>query len=198
MSVYRKNGNRIHAYFDQSRNDQFDLKGKNFVKNIFSKLGFLTIDYDKDADGNHVWQNTDLLIKSPKGTVYRIEPEIKRERIFGYTKDGVDIPLRKEKYAYASIRTKFFIINENLREFIIVDDVKIKMAVDACGEEYEGYGSLSNSKNYVLPEHGCRRVRKLCRKKDSQRHYDDFVRIPLSQAKHYKLNSLGLWQLCLS
>ena len=75
---------------------------------------------------------------------------------------------------------------EDLQEFLLIPMKYAAMAMESCGEEYMGHRSVQTSQKFVMPDHGCHRVRKFCcsgANKGSA--IEDFVRIPYQNILHY-------------
>ena len=190
MQTYQKNG-MLHGKFNFIRNQQYDAVGKTLVNCFFNQFGFEVQENDLDQSGKRIYENPDLKVTSPEKSFF-IEAEIKSDKNWKYIYDGVDIPSRKYKYAVQTEGKGFFFMGkEDLSELLLIKMLDVRRAVDDCGSNYCGqtsnFGFVPSSPEFVMPEHGCHRVRKFCKDKYGIT-LEDFVRIPYKNILHYKLS----------
>jgi hypothetical protein len=185
MSTYNKNG-MIMAKFNLSRSDAFDEKGKKLAFKFFSKRGGLPSINDKDDNDNHDYSKTDIKVFFPeKNITIFVEAEVKSERNWEFISSGVDIPIRKIKYALKHEKNGlFFMVKNDELEVLLIPMKLFTMAFNDCGDDYIGQGSVLTSTNFSMPEHGCHRVRKFCNTVN-RRGIEDFIRIPLRHVYRY-------------
>lgn len=187
MTTYFRNG-IISGKFNRERNDIFDEKGKRFATLYFSSQGAKVECNDLDELGRRLFQQPDLRVYfSDRDMTVFVEAEIKSDKHWHYIYEGIDVPARKYKYAkITSGKGFYFMGKEDLSEFLLIPMKYASMAMESCGEEYMGHRSVPASANFVMPEHGCHRVRKFCCSginKGSA--IEDFVRIPYENVLHY-------------
>lgn len=187
MDTYQKNG-MILGKFNSHRNSRNDSLGKNFAVEFFAQNGGKAITNDRDSSGTLDYEKTDLLILFEK-TMQEIfvEVELKGDKIWRYIYSGIDIPARKSKYARnTNNRGIFFMGKKDCTECIVIPMKYISMAYDDCKDEYMGSGTIPASKGFVMPLHGCHRVRKICNKDEKLgSNVEDFIRIPYEFATHF-------------
>lgn len=187
MDTYQKNG-MILGKFNSARNFKNDSLGKRFAIEFFKENGGVARTNDIDDKGILNYEKTDLEIyfESTKLEIF-VEVELKGDKIWRYIYDGIDIPARKSKYAInTNNKGVFFMGKKDLTECLIIPMKYVFMAYRDCGEEYSGFGRISPSPNFVMPEHGCHRVRKICNTDESLgANIEDFIRIPYKFATHF-------------
>lgn len=185
MSTYNSNG-KLVAHYNQQRGEAFDSKGKELAKRFFSIRDGIVEDNDKDEDGNHDFTKTDLKVYFPhlNKTIF-VEAEVKSAKNWEYIEEGVDIPIRKIKYAEQHEHDGyFFMVKDPPDEVLLIPMSAFMKAIKDCGDEYLGKGAVPTTLNFELPNHGCHRVRKACNTVN-RRGVEDFVRIPLNHIKRY-------------
>lgn len=185
MSTYNKNG-MIMAKFIPSRSQAFDNKGKQLAIKFFQLKGGIPSVNDLDENQNHDYTKTDIKVLFPKTnkTIY-IEAEVKSEKNWQFIDQGIDIPIRKLKYAEQHEEDGYFFMVKNDESEVLLIPMKcLVMASRDCGDNFLGQGVIMTSSGFIMPEHGCHRVRKLCNTVN-RRGIEDFIRIPLHRAKRY-------------
>jgi hypothetical protein len=198
MATYTRKGH-IHGRFDQGRFDEFDGVGRANSREFWEANGWEVAVNDRDENGKTVYSNTDLRATKGKKTVY-VESAVKSPDLWKWIKGGspdfgVDVETRKLKYtangeAYVDMTNG----KQNDERLVIPMDC-LKAAQKSCGEEFKGHGRHTSSPGFVMPEHGCHRVRKYCRKGLNQTgEAEDFYRIPVEYVARYKKDSSGEWK----
>lgn len=185
MSTYEKDG-MLMAKFNPSRSDAFDNKGKQLAIKFFGLRGGKPEINDKDENNKHDYTKPDIRVHFPlqNKTIY-VEAEVKSEKNWAFIENGIDIPIRKLKYAEQHAHDGFFFMVKNDESEVLLIPMKLLlMASQDCGKEFLGQGSIMTSSGFVMPEHGCHRVRKLCNTV-YRRGIEDFVRIPVKHVYRY-------------
>lgn len=198
--TYHKNGH-IHGRFNKSRFTKFDQLGKDNTNHFLSSLGWVVETNDiSEASGDVIYNNTDQkairFIRGESLTIL-IESAVKRYDLWKYIGEstwdhlhfdnGVDVETRKLKYIRSGIDS--FVImteyEETERELksgnhvLMIPMACLLVAQEDCKDEYKGSRSIADSKNFLMPVHGCHRVRKCCRRGFGQNgEAEDFYRIP--------------------
>lgn len=185
MSTYSKNG-AISGRFDKTRHDEYDTLGKKNAKCFFESKGYKLIPNDKDEKGDTIYDRTDLLaiVESDQSVKIPIECSVKRTDLWRYIFEGVDIEFRKEKYGEYGYNC---MSNDDGSEILLIPLLCVKMAVKSCGDNYKGGRGVNDSSGFLMPEHGCHRVRKPCYKGKGQTgSVEDFTRTPYKYIYHFK------------
>lgn len=193
MDTYQKNG-MILGKFNLHRNSLNDSLGKKFAIEFFAQNGGKAISNDRDESGILDYEKTDLLIdfEITKQKIF-VEVELKGDKIWRYIYQGIDIPARKFKYARnTENKGLIFMGKKDCTECLIIPLKYLSMAQTDCGEEYLGSGRIPTSQNFVMPNHGCHRVRKICNQDErTGSNVEDFLRIPYEYATHFiKVNGI--------
>lgn len=198
--TYHKDGH-IHGRFNRNRFTRFDKLGKDNAEHFLSSMGWVVEANDiSEASGNVIYNNTDQkatrFIKG-ESKILLIEAAVKRYDLWKYIGEstwdhlhfdnGVDVETRKLKYIRPD--TSAFVIMTEYEEkddgivggnhILMIPMDCLVVAQEDCGDEYKGSRQIPNSKNFLMPVHGCHRVRKCCRKGFGQNgEVEDFYRIP--------------------
>lgn len=194
MDTYSKNG-QLHGFFNKTRNYKFEELGRVAAIKFLKQKNYTVDSFDRDEKENIIWNNTDLIARKDN-EVLHIEAAAKRWDLFRYVHDGVDVETRKLKYIRENIKSYILMSSyvelsknnfDSGEELLVIPMICLKIAQESCGEEFYGHGVLSSEK-FVEPEHGCMRVRKMCKKGLGQNGtIEDFYRIPYKYVSHYKL-----------
>ena len=191
MATYNRKGH-IHGRFDKGRFDEFDGVGKANTREFFEARGWVVDVHDKNESDDTIFDHTDLKATKGKKTLY-IEAAVKRADLWKHIKPGsphtgIDVETRKLKYikggevAYVDMSNG----KQNDERLMIPMDC-LKAAQESCGDKYKGQGDILSSEGFEMPEHGCHRVRKRCRKGLNQSgEPEDFYRITYEYAAHYR------------
>jgi hypothetical protein len=185
MATYNKKGH-IHGKFDQTRWNTYDGIGRNNAKEFWEQKGWDIGDYDKSEDGDLRYDHTDLRATKGKSELY-VEAAVKRSDLWKYAKEGVDIETRKLKYVKEGNKAVVNMSDESGDQMMVIPMECLKAAQDSCGDEFKGQGGVLTSDGFEMPDHGCHRVRKRCRKGVGQTgEPEDFYRIPYEYVAHYR------------
>jgi len=203
MSTYEKNGH-IHGSFDVIRHGKFEHVGREAVAMFWKSKDWSVFDNDIDENGEVIKNRADLRIEF-NDKVILMEAATKRHDLFRYAKSGVDVETRKLKYrregqkAFVAMCDYHLDDNRNAyfgNEMLIIPMECLELAQRDCGSEFKGMGSVGSSFRFVMPDHGCHRVRKKCEKGYRQNGMaEDFYRIPYEYIVHYRKNEEGYYQL---
>ena len=185
MSTYEKDG-KLMAKFNSSRSDAFDNKGKQLAMKFFKMLGGESYINDVDENNEHDYTKPDIRVFFPlKNKTIYVEAEVKSEKNWAFIESGIDIPIRKLKYAEKHTKDGFFFMVKNDESEVLLIPMKyLLMASNDCGKEFLGMGIIMTSSGFVMPDHECHRVRKLCNTVN-RRGVEDFVRIPVRHVYRY-------------
>jgi len=199
MSTYTKNGH-IHGSFHISRHGKFERVGRDAVTFFWESKNWSVFDNDINDIGNVVTNCTDLRIEL-NGKTILMEAATKRNNLFKFVKEGVDIETRKLKYrrdgqkAFVAMCDYHLDTNNNAysgNQMLIIPMECLEAAQRDCENEYKGHGFISSSKGFLMPQHGCHRVRKKCGKGFGQTgEAEDFYRIPYEYVAHYEKKEKG-------
>lgn len=202
MSTYNKNGH-IHGTFDRARHTKFEHIGRNASVVFWEQKGWNVIQNDIDDEGDVIKNCTDLIIEK-NGKKILMEAATKRGDLFRYIKDGVDVETRKLKYKREGVQAFVAMCDYMMvdgvavegNEMLIIPMECLEVAQRDCGENYRGQGRVPSSVEFVMPEHGCHRVRKRCVNGFNQvGRAEDFYRIPYDYIAHYRKNEDGNYNL---
>lgn len=203
MSTYIKNGH-IHGYFNSQRNCKFEHIGRNALIQFWSDKGGSVKVNDKDENGELIKNCADLLVEYKSQTIL-MEAATKRSDLFKYIESGVDVETRKLKYyregqkGFVGMCDYFLDESGNAicgNEMLLIPMECLLYAQKDCGDYYKGQGSVKSSSQFIMPDHGCHRVRKQCRNGYKQTgSVEDFYRIPLGYVAHYRKNEKDNYNL---
>lgn len=184
MSTYTKKGH-IHGNFNLNRFSKYDGIGRANTSKFWGAYGWTLKDNDKNADDSVKFDCTDQIAVKEQNTIC-VESAIKREKLWQWIKDGVDVETRKLKYVKMGTKAYVCMSTESGDQYLIIPMKCLQMAQDSCGDSYQGH-RISSSPCFEMPEHGCHRVRKHCRQGYEQSgELEDFYRIPYKYVAHYK------------
>jgi len=191
MGTYIKKGIKS-SHFNKERHEIYDSLGRKNAKKFFKTKGFTLKTNDKDIEGNLIYYKTDLIAvkDTDSNVVFPLECSIKRTDLWHYIFSGVDVELRKEKYGENGYNC---MSNNEATEVLIIPLKYVSLAIKSCGIEYAGGGrGVKDSPNFIMPKHGCHRVRKKCIKGVAQTgEEEDFARIPYKYIYHFKKSGKG-------
>jgi hypothetical protein len=190
MATYEKNGS-ISSHFNKERFETYDSLGRKNATKFFEAKGFTLKTNDKTEENKVLYDRTDLLaIKNKDPNIsFHIECSVKSTRLWKYVFDGVDVELRKEKYGKEGYNC---MSNDDGSEILIIPLMYISLAINSCGKEFAGGTNVKNSPGFIMPEHGCHKVRKYCRRGVGQSgELEDFARVPYKYIYHFKKYSKG-------
>ena len=200
MSTYQKNGH-LHGHFNSYRNSIFDKLGREAAIDFWKQFGWEAQVNDRDESDNLLYNNTDLKV-CKQNKFINIEAASKRANLFRFVRDGVDIETRKLKMTKTGQKS-FVCMSDYIKnpvyksgtEMLLVPMECLIAAQNDCGDSYKGQRDIESSSNFIMPEHGCHRVRKRCYEGIQQTgHAEDFYRIPYAYVAHYRRNDAGLYE----
>ena len=194
MAVYSKNG-RLHSHFNQSRADKYDDLGRRHTSDFWQAHNWTVADHDKEISGQIIFNNCDQIATQDGRKPIYVESAVKSTRLWKWIKDGVDVEDRKLKYFREGEEVFICMSNDEGDEMLVIPMKGLQMAEDDCDNQWYGHGGVLSSEGFTMPEHGCHRVRKRCRRGYQQTgEIEDFYRIPYKYIRHYKLQNGG-WKL---
>ena len=184
-TTYVKNGH-IHGRFNSVRFGRYDQLGRDLAIAFWNQKGWQAETHDRGENDELLWQNTDLRMNRNDRFI-NIEAAVKRDSLWKYVHCGVDIETRKLKYIKEGERA--FVAMSDYMEansvvsgganMLLVPMECLMAAQRDCGKDYLGQGDVLSSQKFNMPEHGCHRVRKRCRRGYGQTgEAEDFYRIP--------------------
>lgn len=193
MAVYSKNG-RLHSRFNKDRASRYDGAGRQHTSDFWKAYNWSVSDHDKEISGEIIFNNCDQVATQEGRKPIYVESAIKSTRLWKWIKDGVDVEDRKLKYFREDEDVFVCMSNDEGNEMLVIPMKGLQLAEDDCNG-YAGHGGILSSDGFVMPEHGCHRVRKRCNKGYQQTgEVEDFYRIPYKYIRHYKLEN-GEWKL---
>ena len=192
MSTYCDSQGHVSNHFNPERHRRFDALGKKAAYEFWESRGWRGEMFDME-EGVHNWANTDLIFKKGNATIYA-EAAVKRSDLWWHVQGGVDVETRKRKYCQfirpgcsaCVVMFEYVELGESGsmveigNNMLFIPMECLKAAQDHCGENFKGQGGITSSFRFTMPEHGCHRVRKRCKrgyKQDGEP--EDFYRIPL-------------------
>jgi len=200
-TTYIKDGH-VHGRFNPTRFGRYDQLGRDLAITFWNQKGWVAETHDRDQNNKLLWQNTDLRV-TQNDRFINIEAAVKRDNLWKFVHSGVDVETRKLKYvkqgerAFVSMGDYLEIdsmVSGGSNMLLIPMDCLVAAQKD-CGKEYLGQGSVLSSASFDMPEHGCHRVRKRCKRGFGQTgEAEDFYRIPYEYVAHYKRDSSGTYQ----
>lgn len=191
MATYTKNGH-IHGSFNGNRHDKFDGIGRSNAKSFWEEKGWSIGDYDKEPGSVKIkFDHTDQRATKGQSVVF-VEAAVKSSYLFkfirgGNPNNGVDVETRKLKYIKDGDKAVVCMSDEKGGDMLIIPMECLKLAQESCGTEFKGHGDIRTSSDFQMPEHGCHRVRKRCRRGFEQTgEPEDFYRIPYEYVARYR------------
>jgi len=187
-TTYTKNGH-IHGHFNPGRHEKYDKKGRDYLTDFFKNKLWDVSDYDRDEDG-FKYDRPDL-VATKEGKKIFAEAAIKSSGLWKYIKpgnpnNGVDVETRKLKYFKVGDRSFVGMSNDEGEQLLLIPMECLAAAQKDCGDQFKGH-MVPSSENFVMPDHGCHRVRKKCRNGYNQTgEPEDFYRIPYEYTHHYR------------
>ena len=199
MSTYQKAG-QIHGVFDLDRYNKFEKVGRSSAILFWEQRSFKATENDIKDNGTVDTTCTDLKVWMKDKSIL-VEAATKRYDLFRYINMGVDIETRKLKYFRKDERAFVAMCDYLLdqsgnayagNEMLIIPMECLFVAQRDCLSEYFGHRPVSSSLNFIMPEHGCHRVRKNCGSGYHQTGApEDFYRVPYDYISHFRKNETG-------
>ena len=191
MTTYVKQGH-IHGSFNRSRFNKYDGIGRSNAQAFWEGKQWTIGDYDKEEGSEEVqFDHTDQVATNGKSEVY-VEAAVKQSDLFKYIKggnpdSGVDVETRKLKYIKDGKKAVVCMSDETGDQMLVIPMECLAVAQQACGSNFKGQGGVLTSADFKMPEHGCHRVRKRCRRGYEQSgEAEDFYRIPYEYVARYR------------
>ena len=191
IGTYETDDGKIQGYFDEDRHDEFDVLGRENSCHFWSWRGGLVKDNDI-INGKIDYTRTDQVVEIENEIIY-VECAVKRNKHWGsFRQDGVDIETRKLKYSYVGQKSCVTMSNNLSNQIANIPLKLLKLAADDCGREYQVQINpdrpiIKKSPNFIMPAHGCHRIRKWCQDPKSKIWtIEDFFRIPYEYIWRYE------------
>jgi hypothetical protein len=193
--IYERNGQK-HSNFNSGRFEKYDQQGRDNLSQFFTYKGGKVKINDRKKDGTTDYTKADMLVEMG-GHTWEAEAAVKSDSLWKFIKDGVDIETRKFKYLKNNNRRAVLVMsNSSNTELLVIPMECLLAAQNSCGKEYKGHrgrkGNVLNSEGFVMPPHGCHRVRKMCSDSYTGVTEEDFFRIPYKYVSHYKVIKPGV------
>jgi hypothetical protein len=201
MSTTYIKDSQIHGRYNHVRGELFDNLGKDMASLFWEQFGWMSCFHDRGSDGELLWHHTDLrMIKDTQ--VINVEAAVKRDGLWKYIESGIDIETRKLKYSKKGERAFISMGDYHSHvDCVSMGDNMLLIPMDClvaaqkhCGDNYKGLGDVPSSEGFIMPLHGCYRIRKRCRGGVSQSgEIEDFYRIPYIYTAHYRKSDDGMY-----
>lgn len=186
-------GGRVHSHFDPARKEKEHI-GRNAAIRLFRDLYKCKVtDNDVSDSGGRRYTTPDLLATFPDGTELPVEAAGKTWEDWRYIKSGVDVECRKLKYTKHGwmqiCMAKAFFDEPDLPppELLLIPGICLQAADESCGKTYLGHGNIKDHPDFVMPDHGCHVVKKMCKTKSGWEE-NDFFRVPYKYVTHITYN----------
>ncbi len=185
IGTYEKDGNLL-SRFNQKEYDLCDESARSITQKFFETRGCTVCENDGKFAGNVDYSASDLKIVK-NSQIWYVETEIKKGQTnWDYVKEGVHFPIRKSKQVEKHTKIIFAMISDYYPEILLVQGNFFRLAIEHNKKYgYAGFKSMSDSDNFIMPDHRCHVVRKGAR----GRGIGDFIEIPYRYISVYNVNT---------
>lgn len=200
-TTYLKDGH-LHGRFNPTRFGRYDQLGRDLAIVFWGQKGWAAETHDRGSNDELLWQNTDLRM-TQNGRFLNIEAAVKRADLWRFVHAGVDVETRKLKYIKDGERAFVAMSDYSDLNGVVSGGINILLipmeclvaAQRDCGSNYLGQGDVLSARGFEMPEHGCHRVRKRCKRGLGQTgEAEDFYRIPYEYVAHYRKDAQGTYR----